>query len=78
MLVRRQAVLPRQPRLSLLAIAAVACLAGPVLQAPARAEWMAAVSTAASTVDASSDSRPQSAPRPHSQLALLNATDGSA
>ena len=78
MLVPRQAVLPRQPRLSLLAIAAGACLAGPVLQAPARAEWMAAVSTAASTVDASSDSRPQSAPRPHSQLALLNATDGSA
>ncbi|WP_398333258.1 endolysin [Vulcanococcus sp.] len=51
------------------------CVAGPLLQAPAQAQLMAAAGTEAGS--AASTTTTLDAPRPHSQLALLNASDGS-
>jgi muramidase (phage lysozyme) len=69
--VLRHRVLPVQRRLSLFAVVAGCCVAGPLLQAPAQAQLMAAAGSSASTTTT------LDAPRPHSQLALLNASDGS-
>ena len=74
--VPRQCVLPVQRRLSLIAVVAGCCAAGPVLEAPAQAQWMAAASSTA-PLDAP-QAVPGDSPRPHSQLALLNASDGPA
>lgn len=76
--VLRSSVLPDQRRLSLLALAAGCCLAGPVLQAPAHAQLMAAANASGTAATEGADHSMPSAPRPHSQLALLNATDGAA
>jgi muramidase (phage lysozyme) len=73
--VLRHRVLPVQRRLSLIAAVAGCCVAGPLLQAPAQAQLMAAAGTEAGS--AASTSTTLDAPRPHSQLALLNASDGS-
>jgi muramidase (phage lysozyme) len=69
----RHRVLPVQRRLSLIAAVAGFCVTGPLLQAPAQAQWMAAA--AAGDASPANASTPV-APRPHSQLALLNASDG--
>jgi muramidase (phage lysozyme) len=73
--VLRHRVLPVQRRLSLIAAVAGCCVAGPLLQAPAQAQLMAAAGTEAGS--AVSTTTTLDAPRPHSQLALLNASDGS-
>jgi muramidase (phage lysozyme) len=73
--VLRHRVLPVQRRLSLIAAVAGCCVAGPLLQAPAQAQLMAAAGTEAGS--AASTTTTLDAPRPHSQLALLNASDGS-
>ena len=79
--VLRRCVLSVQRRLSLLAFAAGCCVAGPSLQAPAHAQQLPArphLLAAANTGTPDAMSLQDLTPRPHSQVALLNATDGPA